>query len=400
VTTSIKIGGRANHFVSTCLGRLAAILTEPARLRRFALAGFLITWLPLLAAPFMAWWGFGFFYPAGLLAFGPGLLDIKTMVLLQHSLGLPIGPFVYPPGFALLYVPLSALPYALAGFIHLILTGSAYLLALRLGARILGIPIRRALLAGLVWAPAGVSVATADNSAFALLLFVLAVGNISLSVPAYIAILYKPQIGLPILGIIWLRRPRYGTLLLLSAGLFHYILGIIATGGDFRWPITWLNTLLTTSSYELATNGWQTMSIPSVLGHVIGPQFEIIGYLLAAVLVLFSLPILRHADLLLALALALALAVVISPHSYIYYGVLLLPLLGIIWTRSPGHNYVLAALVLTYAAAAVWVFPLWPIQPLFIATLAWIIYTLRTPRLLVAEAIKTSQIELKPVIEG
>jgi hypothetical protein len=400
VSTNIKIGGRVKHFVSTCLGRLAAILTEPARLQRFALAGLLATWLPLLAAPFMAWWGFGCFYAAGRLVFSSGLLDMSTIVLLEHNLGLAISPFVYPPALAMLYAPLSALPYALAGLIHLILMGAAYLLALRLGARLLDIPIRRALLAGLVWMPAGVCVATAQNDTLVLLLFVLSLGTSVWSLPGYIGILYKPQLGLPVLGTIWLRRPRYGTLLLLSAGLFHYALGVVATGGDFRWPITWLDTIMTFNSFDQATNGWQTMSISSALAHMLGSQFTIGGYLLSAILLLVSIPVLRRADLPLALSLSLALGIVISPHSYVYDAVLLLPLLGLIWKRSVGHDYVLAGLVSTYAVAAIYVFYFWPVQPLLIATLVWIIYTLRTPRLLVAEAIKTSQIELKPVIEG
>jgi hypothetical protein len=350
--------------------------------RRFALAAILATWIPLLGAPILRWWDFTSFYAAGRLAFTPEVLDVKTMMLLQQNLGLPINQFIYPPAFAILYAPLSALPYNLAGLINLVLMGLAYLLAIRLGAHLLKIPLKQALVAALAWAPAGASVATGQNATLLLLLFVIGLGTTTLVAPARLAILYKPQLGLPVLGALFLRRPRYGALLLLVGGALDYFLSVLATGGNFSWPLDWLSSFEFTRSTELATNGWQSMSMSGAFAHALGPQFEILGYVAAVGLVLVSLRALRRADQTLALALALALAIVISPHSHIYDAVLLLPLLALIWRRSLGDDSIKLAMVLTYIAALLWIAkPLWPVQPLLVVALGWIVYVLRTPRL-------------------
>jgi hypothetical protein len=364
------------------LGRLIAILTEPARVRRFGLAAILATWIPLLAAPLLRWWDFSSFYAAGRLAFSPSVIDVQKVILLQHDLGLPIAPFLYPPAFAILYAPFAALPYNLAGAINLFLMGATYFLALRLGARLFKISGRTALWAGLTWSPAGVCVATGQNDTLILLLFVLGLGTASLSAPTRLAMLFKPQMGLPVVGTLWLRRPRYGTLLLLAGAVIYYTLGVLATGGSWRWPLDWLGAINLDRNLDLVANGWQSLSMPSALAHALGTQFEILGYLAGAILVVASLKVLRRADPLAAFSLALALSVVISPHAYVYDGVLLLPLLALIWTRSPGHPHLALAMIITYTVALLWVAqPLWLIQPLLIAALAWIIYVLRTPRL-------------------
>ena len=364
------------------LGRLIAILTEPARVRRFRLAAILATWIPLLGAPLLHWWDFSSFYAAGRLVFSPSVIDVQKVILLQHDLGLPIAPFLYPPAFAILYAPLAALPYNIAGAINVALMGTAYFFALRLGARLFKISGRTALWAGLAWSPAGVCVATGQNDTLILLLFVLGLGTASLVAPTRLAMLFKPQMGLPVVGTLWLRRPRYGTLLLLTGAIIYYTLGVLATGGSWRWPLDWLGAINLDRNLDLVANGWQSLSMPSALAHALGTQFEIFGYLAGAILVLASLNVLRRADPLAAFSLALALSVVISPHAYVYDGVLLLPLLALIWTRSPGHPHLALAMIITYTVALLWVAqPLWLIQPLLIAALAWIIYVLRTPRL-------------------
>ncbi len=112
---------------------------------------------------------------------------------------------------------------------------------------------------------------------------------------------------------------------------------MLAAGGDWGWPVTWWASLQTYNPLDLAANGWQAISLPALLGRLTpgdaapgsftGPA--LVGYGLAALIVLRSLPALRSWSPERAIALACAAGLVISPHAWVYDAALLLPALAV-----------------------------------------------------------------------
>ena len=121
----------------------------------------------------------------------------------QAANGLPPTPFVYPAWVALPYVPLAALPYDLAGALHVALMLAALVVAAVLGARVFAIPRAWAVLGTLAWAPAAAGVVSGQNTSVALLLVVGVAAALQAGRPVLAGILgglllYKPQLDVPI----------------------------------------------------------------------------------------------------------------------------------------------------------------------------------------------------------
>ena len=120
----------------------------------------------------------------------------------------------------------------------------------------------------------------------------------------------------------------------------HYLLGVVASGGTWSWPLDWLATLRAYSGPDFLANGWQAVSVPAVAGRIaatVGGAGEsgafsplvLLGYAVGLAYVVASLRALRTWGVAAALALAAAVGLVISPHAWIYDATLLLPALGV-----------------------------------------------------------------------
>ena len=208
-------------------------------------AAALAAYLPLLGIPLRGWVDFSAFYAAGSLAFTPGVMDLAAVVRWQAESGLPITPFPYPATVALAYAPLALLPYGVAAALHVAIMFGVLLLAVRLGADLLGIPQRWAMLGTLAWAPAAAGVISGQNTPLALLLVALAATGLvrarsGLTGLAVGILAYKPQLVAPQLGFLALRGRWLALLVALGAIGVHYALGVVATGGDTGWPARWL----------------------------------------------------------------------------------------------------------------------------------------------------------------
>src|SRR5262245_47356321 len=182
----------------------------PSRARLWLLACAACAWLPALFMPLRQWLDYAAFHAAGALAFTPDVSRLAPIIAFQDGLGIPITPFVYPPGIALAYLPFAALPYQVAGALHLVVMLGLLVAAALIGARLLGLPERWALLGTLAWAPAAAGVISGQNTALALLLTVigamaLARGGNRLAGLAAGLLCYKPQLGAPIVGLLALR---------------------------------------------------------------------------------------------------------------------------------------------------------------------------------------------------
>ncbi|MGH2407425.1 MAG: glycosyltransferase family 87 protein [Candidatus Limnocylindrales bacterium] len=298
-------------------------------------AAIVAAWLPVVGIGLRNWLDFSAFYTAGALAFTPELTRLSAAVTYQAAHGLPITPWVYPAGLALLYVPFALLPYGLAAPLHLALEAGLLAVAAWLGASLVGLPRRWALIGVFAWAPAAAGVLSGQETALALLLVVLAARTIA-SGWAGVAIgllAFKPQLFVPQGGMLLLRGLWRGALVALVIVAGHYLLGVVATGGDWRWPESWLATIGAYTRPDFLANGWQAVSMPAFgtwLEVTTGvPGLAIVGYLVGAIVVVAALPALRRWPVVPALALAASVGLVVSPHAWVYDATLLLPALGV-----------------------------------------------------------------------
>ncbi len=355
-------------------------------------------WLPLLGMPARGWLDFSAFYAAGALAFGPEVIDLGAIAAYQADRGLPNTPFLYPPGLAIAYVPLVALPYDLAAALHVAVQAVALLTAAVLASRAFDIPRHWAVLGAFAWAPAAAGVLSGQNSAVLLLLIVGATWAVGRSpagltplrtrwlgvLAGFVAGLavYRPHMGLPVLGLIVWRRAWTAAGVAVAVTAIHYCLGLAATGGALDWPARWLSNITAATANDFESVGWQVIGLPGMLGRisvggsapgaVIGPA--LIGYAIGLVVILSALGPLRRCEAQRAIALTCALALFAGPRGFAYDGTMLLPAIAILgrdgldrgwpWT----HRWMLAA---AYGIALIWPLGgLLGVNPLAIVVLA------------------------------
>jgi hypothetical protein len=337
-------------------------------------------WLPALGVPFRGFLDFSAFYVAAQFAFTPDVVRLDPIVLAQDAAGLPISPYLYTPLFALLFVPLSWLPYQLAGLVNLALMFGALLVASILIARLYGLSRRIAIVSALAWSPAAASVLSGQNASFGLVLVVvigilmlwaesMASPRSAIAAGLTLSLLaYKPQFALPVVGLALLRE-RWLVVATVIVGLIgHYLLAAAVAGGNLAWPVDWLTTLTRYSAVDLETNGWQAISLPALLARVpisllgenapAGLQgLALVGYALATLVIVLCVPAMRRMPLPRALALAACLGLLIMPHAWVYNATLLLPALAVLavdaWRRGwPWQDRWLFAAI--YAIGLVW----------------------------------------------
>ena len=323
-------------------------LWTPQRARLWLIACAVAAYLPVVAMPLRGWLDFSAFYAAGSLAFTADVARLAPIVEFQQANGLPITPFVYPAGVALPYVAFAALPYGLAAALHVVLMAALLVLAARLGADLLGLSRRWVVLGALAWGPAAAGVVSGQNTSFALLMVVVVgLGFVrkrdALAGLAAAVLTYKPQLGAPIAGMALLRGRWLVVAMSVTAIGVHYVLGVVATGGNLAWPRDWLDTLQAYSGADLVENGWQAVSLPGIgarLELLTGiPGLTILGYALGALVVVLSLRALRDWPPVEAIALACACGLVISPHAWVYDAALLLPAVGVLARRATDRGW-------------------------------------------------------------
>jgi hypothetical protein len=322
------------------------------RLRLWAAALAVAFWLPVLAAPFKDFWDFSAFYSAGALVGRHDLSSLFTVVDYERQLGLPITPFVNPPAYALLYAPLASLPYGMAGCLSLAFMLACLIAAVEFGRRCFGLGRPMALLAAFAWPPAVVGVVSGQTSSLALLLVVFVIAGLqrrdargdALAGIAVAALAYKPQLALPLFGLLLLRANWRALSVGLAGVVALYLLGGLATGGNWGWPADWIDALRNVQTANSETNDWQSVSLPGLCSRLTIPTP--IGYVAGGILILWSFGAMRSRPIPAAVALTCVLGLVVSPHALIYDASLVLPGLALTVDRPrwvPTLLFVLAA---------------------------------------------------------
>jgi hypothetical protein len=323
-------------------------LWTASRARLWLTAAAVAAWLPLVGVPLRRWLDFDSFYIAGSLAFTPQVAQLAPVVREQVARGLPPTPFVYPAGVALAYVPFSWLPYDLAAALHVALMTALLIGASILGADLLNLPRKWAVLGALAWGPAAAGVISGQNSALALMLVAVAAMGLVRNRDAVTGVAsgilaYKPQLAAPMLGLLLLRGRWRGAAIALAMVGVQYLLGVIATGGNWAWPQDWLATLGQYTTADFHDNGWQAVSLPALgtrLAMVTGiGAFTLVGYVAAIAAVIAAIPSLRRLPVLDAVALACAVGLLASPHAWVYDATLLLPAFAVLAVRARDRGW-------------------------------------------------------------
>jgi hypothetical protein len=300
-------------------------------------------WLPLLGMPMRRWLDFSAFYAGGALIFTPHLIDLAEVEGFQFAEHLPNTPFLYPPGLAILYAPLTALPYDVAAAVHVVVQAAALGAAAWLGAAVFGLDRRWTILGAFAWAPAAGAVISGQNSAALLLLLVIAAWAMSRGATGLAGLAtglgaYRPHVGLPIFGLVIWRRAWLSALVAASVFTGHYLLGVAATGGLLDWPIRWVKLIAAETAIDFTSVGWQVIGLPGILGRlsiagsapgaILGPA--LVGYAIGLVLIVSALGALRSWDTPRAIALTCSLALFAGPRGFAYDATLLLPAVAVL----------------------------------------------------------------------
>ena len=361
------------------------------RLRLWAAGLFLIGLAPILAAPFYGFHDWPAFWSAGAVVGTGDLVDGNRLLAWQGSHGLSLSVFPYLPASALVLWPLAQLPLALTFWLWAIAMLACALLAARIGARVFGLSVLAAVGATLAWAPVTGAIVIGQNTPLGLLVALLAMDALTArraSGPGsaegragFFAglLLYKPTLGLPLVGLLVLRGRWRALAVVAVAAVAWYAGSIIASGGDIAWPRTWIDTILGYVGQDAAVNADKAVSLPGLLVRLALPTVVVAAA--AVALVALAIPRLRTAPIAEAAAGASLIGVAASPHAWGYDAVFVLPIIwwalagGIVepWrTRLIVAAYVLAPFwlisrqtqvstlaVVVLGAAAIWLSGIW-----------------------------------------
>lgn len=308
------------------------------------------------------------FYAAGQLVLqgrGAELYDLELQAAAQRGLFGPEGDegflrYVYPPAVALPYAALAALPYRAAYVVHTLLMGGALLLAVR------ALPLPRLrrypealALAAIGFYPMLRAVTGAQNSALSAALFV-AVGATAgpLAGVAAGGLLFKPQLAVPLLGLLLIGREARALLVAALVAALFYAANVLVTGPDWV-TVWWTQAVAPFQDSDQAINapncvGWLgVIEAIAGVGHPVARglggalTFGTIGGLMA----LWARP--ERVDRPLRLAITAVGALLISPHAMFYDAAIALPALLLTADRRPER---LPAVIAVWAFA--WLDPL------------------------------------------
>jgi Glycosyltransferase family 87 len=237
-------------------------------------------------------------------------------------------PFPYPPYVALAYVPLTWLPFKVAFAVHAVAMAVCLVAALVLLRRVIpGIddafipllaaafvfyPMFRALLGGqntplsfLLGAGAAVALTEGKNFAAGLWIGLW---------------LYKPQLAIPVGGVLLLRAPdkRRYVAGIAAVGAIYYVIGV-ALGG-WLWPIWWWREgAMSFTRADLALESWNGISF-----NELATEYGLtpLNWIAAAATVALAvrLAVRRDVPIVTVTAFAMTTAVLIVPHALYYDG--------------------------------------------------------------------------------
>jgi hypothetical protein len=333
-------------------------LTSP-RIRLWAIGLAAMGIAPILGAFAFGYHDWPAFWSAGATAGTADLVDAGRHLAWQRDHGLPEAFFAYPAGTAWLYAPFASVSLAVSFAVHAALALALIVLAGVVAAPIFGLPRAPAVLGLLAFAPVTASLVLGQNGALGLALAMVATAGLVRGqvVPAGLAIgllLFKPTYAAPLVGLLVLRRRWSELAIVVATAVGWYAVGVVAAGGDLTWPSAWWQGLAGYLDADFAGNADKAVSLPGLVARL--PVPPILPIVVAAAVVLASLPRLVRAPMLEASVAACLVGVAASPHAWAYDAALAAPfVLWLISGRGPLSDRVRTPLIAAvYVASLLW----------------------------------------------
>jgi len=318
--------------------RLWFLSLPPKRVRLWWFALAVVALLPIGAAVNNGWGDWSAFWAAGGTVGSSSLMDSRLHAAWQVAHALPGDPWRYPPAFAYLFWPASALPVGLSFAINAGLMLAMVALAGVLLSRIFDLRRDVTVRLAFAWTPALAAINMGQNAPLAVVLALWAIDALRRDSQIEVGLasgllMYKPTLGLPLLGFLVLRR-RWRSLstalVVVAAG---YLLSVAAAAGDWLWPVAWWDGIQPLLSGDLIFNADKTISLPGLIGRVPGvPSW--LPYGGGAAVVLLALRGLVRAPVVEAASAVCLLTLVVGPRVWSYEAGLMLPVLA--WSLTGG----------------------------------------------------------------
>jgi hypothetical protein len=318
--------------------RVGLLNLPPKRLRLWAVAIAVIGLVPIDTALINGGSDWPAFWSAGATAGTPDLIDGARHAAWQAAHGVAIDYWRYPPAVAYAFAPASHLPIWLGFVIQALLMLALAAVAAVLLARIFELPTSVTVLLAFAWTPTTASADIGQNATLAVVLALWAIDGLRrdshLEVGFAIGLLmYKPTLGLFLLGLLILRGRWQSLGLAATVCAAWYLLSVVAAAGDWAWPITWWSGLQPWLAPDFVRNADKAISLPGLLDRLPGGPawLPIAG---GGAVVLLALRGLARAPIVEAACGACLLTMFAGPRVWGYEAGLMLPILA--WAISGG----------------------------------------------------------------
>jgi hypothetical protein len=318
--------------------RLWLVSLPPQRIRLWWFALAVVSLLPIEAAVNNGWGDWSAFWAAGGTVGSSSLMDSRLHAAWQVAHTLPGDPWRYPPAFAYLFWPASALPVGLSFAINAGLMLAMVALAGVLLSRIFDLQRDMTVRLAFAWTPALAAINMGQNAPLAVVLALWAIDALRRDSQIEVGLasgllMYKPTLGVPLLGFLVLRRRWRSLSTALAVVAAGYLLSVAAAAGDWLWPVAWWDGIQPLLSGDLIFNADKTISLPGLIGRVPGvPSW--LPYVCGAAVVLLALRGLIRAPVVEAASAVCLLTLVVGPRVWSYEAGLMLPILA--WSLTGG----------------------------------------------------------------
>jgi hypothetical protein len=337
------------------------------------------------------------FWAAGATVGTPDLVDGARHSAWQIAHGVPVDYWRYPPAVAYAFAPFSYLPMWLGFVIQALVMLALVAVAGVLLARIFGLPASVTLLLAFAWTPTMASADIGQNATLAVVLALWAIDALRrdshLEVGLAVGLLmYKPTLGLFLLGLLVLRGRWQSLGVAAGVGAVWYLLSVAASAGDWTWPVSWWSGMQPWLAPDFVHNADKAISLPGLLGRLPGVPLWL-PVACGAVIVLLALRGLSRAPIVEAASAACLLTMFAGPRVWGYEAGLLLPILvwavagglpepwrtrlvflavpmGLLWLAS-AYTVVSGVAIVVFAATGLWLWRWRPLGPEPVVTSGW-----------------------------
>ena len=273
-------------------------------------------------------WDWLDFYIAGAMAGTRALLDPAAHAAWGATHHLPVTAFVYMPGFAWVLVPAAHVPLAWGFALNAAVMLAACVVAAVVAAKAYQLRWQFCLLTILAWAPTTAAIVTAQNSPVGALLSLAAVLGVArdssiLTGISVGALMYKPTYALPFILMLLVLRRWKAFAVVCACGIVWYLASVLATGGDWLWPISYLHSLTGYVGPDFMGNRFKAISLPGLLMLFGTPHT--LAFLAGLVLLVVGVLRMSGVSPIEAASMAGLVGLAASPHAWPYDAAVALP---------------------------------------------------------------------------